>query len=177
MLMFLYTVHGLLVTTVSACVSGPLVLIPQTDSTCELARGAMQEIGSVELRLAEVRLNDKGESNELWLDVMGKHHGRDGKLCIVLTSNSPSPVFAEGRTQAERSVSPIERLASSETAAVMAMLTAEQEAEMSKPLPPGWKVYWSKSKNKPYYKHKESGQIVWNIPPQEDGAAKSEGSV
>ena len=48
MLMFLYTVHGLLVTTVSACVSGPLVLIPQTDSTCELARGAMQEIGSVE---------------------------------------------------------------------------------------------------------------------------------
>jgi len=30
----------------------------------------------------QVRVDDKGASNEIWLDVMGKHHGHDGKLCL-----------------------------------------------------------------------------------------------
>jgi len=30
----------------------------------------------------QVRVDDKGASNEIWLDIMGKHNGRDGKLCL-----------------------------------------------------------------------------------------------
>ena len=30
----------------------------------------------------QVRIDDKGASNEIWLDIMGKHNGHDGKLCL-----------------------------------------------------------------------------------------------
>mmetsp|Transcript_3705 Transcript_3705/g.5867 ORF Transcript_3705/g.5867 Transcript_3705/m.5867 type:complete len:154 (+) Transcript_3705:458-919(+) len=33
-----------------------------------------------------------------------------------------------------------------------------------RPLPPGWKEYWSKSKQRPYFKNKVSGDSVWVIP-------------
>ena len=51
-------------------------------------------------------------------------------------------------------------------------------------LPPGWKEYWSKSKNKPFYKRKGDSATFWQIPEEEwvgraqlDGAAKSDADV
>ena len=31
-------------------------------------------------------------------------------------------------------------------------------------LPPGWTQVWSRSKNKPYYKNKETQETVWERP-------------
>ena len=46
----------------------------------------------------QVRLDEKGKSSEVWLDVMGKHNGHDGKLCLLIESEAPKPVFPRAST-------------------------------------------------------------------------------
>ena len=43
----------------------------------------------------------------------------------------------------------------------------EQTTSSFTSLPPGWKQYWSKSKNKPYYKQKGISATFWRIPESE----------
>jgi hypothetical protein len=40
-------------------------------------------------------------------------------------------------------------------------------ASQARQLPPGWKAYWSKSKNKPFYKKKGAPASFWQIPEEE----------
>ncbi len=49
-------------------------------------------------------------------------------------------------------------------------------------VPAGWKEFWSVSKQKHYYQHKATKQIVWEIPtggpaPWEPEAGKGEGGA
>jgi len=46
----------------------------------------------------QVRLDETGKSSEIWLDVMGKHNGHDGKLCLLIESEAPKPVFPRAST-------------------------------------------------------------------------------
>ena len=41
----------------------------------------------------QVRVDNKGISNEIWLDVMGKHHGHDGKLCLQVLPQETETVL------------------------------------------------------------------------------------
>ena len=43
----------------------------------------------------------------------------------------------------------------------------DSNASQARQLPPGWKAYWSKSKNKPFYKKKGAPASFWQIPEEE----------
>jgi hypothetical protein len=139
---------------------------------------AHEKIGTVELALDQVRVDDKGASNEIWLDIMGKHNGHDGKLCLQITSDKPQPVYqtfteiqleknldtSAPKPEAIGEACSVSRTGSSEVRDDGQKVSPEQLEEIKAKLPPGWKAYWSQTKGKPYYKHKATNVTVWNIP-------------
>ena len=55
-------------------------------------------------------------------------------------------------------------------------LSQDPNARQAQQLPPGWKAYWSKSKQKPFYKKKGAPTTFWQIPEEELAVDQLDGS-
>jgi len=98
-------------------------------------------IGSAVVDLEEIVLDAKGRSEQTWVPLELKVHGKtrvSSFVCVQFKSED-----AEETSNSRDCKIP--------------------DSPSSK-LPEGWKEYWSRSKNKPYYKNKHTGQTCWHLP-------------